>query len=80
MLNIYDAGGHLDRGKVLDELDHILDSARTLGTYDRAEMKRRLADLTDECGEGYTHNPLDAPTMVTDYINACKPAPKGRTS
>lgn len=77
MLDIYNADGHLDRGRVLDELDELLRqhaaAAKVLNpTSARTALRAKLVDLLDECSEGFTHNPLDAPTMVTDYINACK--------
>lgn len=73
MLNIYDADGHLDRGRVLDALDEILGDIPTLKPVRAGITRKALVDLLDECSEGYTHDPLTAPTMVTEYINACKP-------
>jgi hypothetical protein len=67
-LDIYDADGHLDRGKVL----RVMESIVTTGARMSVPEKLKLVNLLDECSEGYTMNPLDAPTMVTDYINACK--------
>jgi polysaccharide deacetylase 2 family uncharacterized protein YibQ len=78
MLNIYNADGHLDRGRVLDELNERMRQARAVAkvvgpgsAFDA--LYPVLVNLLDECSEGYTHDPLTAPTMVTEYINACKP-------
>ena len=78
-LDIYDADGYLDRGRVMDELaEQLAVVRRTVGaTQPKTVAKRnaankRLVDLLDECCEGFTANPLDAPSMTTDYINACK--------
>lgn len=70
-MNIYDADGLLDRGKVLDELDEILVMSRG---EDLQAMRGRLVNLLDECCEGFTVDPFDAPTMVAEHINSCRPA------
>lgn len=77
MLDIYNTDGHLDRGRVLDLLDELLSQAAAAAkvlnpTSARGALRAKLVDLLDECSEGYTHDPLTAPTMVTEYINACK--------
>lgn len=71
MLNIYDAEGLLDRRKVLGTMEGILDTL-PIGTADSRRAYSQLADLLDECSEGYTHDPLTAPSMVRDYIRSCK--------
>jgi hypothetical protein len=78
MLDIYNADGHLDRGRVLDELTTLISGAeaatKVLGANVALQaLRHRLVNLLDECSEGFTSNPLDAPTMTTEYINACKP-------
>jgi hypothetical protein len=73
MMDIYNADGLLDRSRVQDAVREILDSARTLGTDDRAALQARLDALTDELAEGFVTNPLDAPDMAIEYINMCRP-------
>lgn len=69
MLDIYDTNGRLDRGRVMHELTRILGDGVAAEDVPRAWTQ--LVDLLDECCEGYTMDPLTAPTMVTDYISAC---------
>lgn len=69
MLDIYDTNGRLDRGRVLHELTRILGDG--VPAKDVPRIRVQLVDLLDECCEGYTMDPLTAPTMVTDYLASC---------
>lgn len=69
MLDIYTREGFLDRAKILDRIDLILGKLPTSVNKDAA--RQDFTNLLDEAAEAFTSNPLDAPTMTSDYIKAC---------